>query len=156
MEHWCYYLVISGKHFQLYLAQSADELNACLKYSTLWNKVKKLHLKTNMRVHLQADSTADIFSKQLLKLGNGAVPTNSETGKITLSSDFCNIVNLKKELVDKVFKNIETNYRNHTWVSERAILAAKNDDVNDMNNIIVNRIADQAVVCKSIDSVKSR
>ena len=109
-----------------------------------------------MRVQLQTDPTADIFSRQLLEVGNGTVPTNPETGKITFPSNFCNIVNSKEELVDKVFQSIETNYRNHAWLSGRAILAAKNVDVHDMNNIILNRIAGETVTYKSIDSVMNQ
>jgi len=38
-------------------------------------------------------------------------------------------------------------------LSERAIIAAKSVDVHDMNNIILNRIADETVTYKSIDSM---
>lgn len=40
----------------------ADELNACLKTSTLWRNVTKLTLRTNMRVILQNDPTAEVFA----------------------------------------------------------------------------------------------
>uniref|UniRef100_A0A182EY68 ATP-dependent DNA helicase n=2 Tax=Onchocerca ochengi TaxID=42157 RepID=A0A182EY68_ONCOC len=48
----------------------ADERNACLKYSTLWRHVKTFKLATNMRVQLQNDRSARIFSHQLLEIGN--------------------------------------------------------------------------------------
>jgi hypothetical protein len=38
-------------------------------------------------------------------------------------------VTSKEESVEEVFPNIQTNYKNHDWLSERAILAAKNKDV---------------------------
>lgn len=71
----------------------ADELHACLKYFISLEHSKKMHLATNMRVKLQNHPTAALFSRQLLELGNGAVPTTPETGKITFISNFCNIVN---------------------------------------------------------------
>lgn len=131
----------------------ADELYACLKYSPFWSSVKKIHLTTNLRVQLQNDPTSEVFSRQLLHVGNGTAYTNPETGKITFPSNFCNVANTKEELVDKVFQSIEINYRNHSWLSERAILAAKNVDVHDMNNIILNRITGETISYKSIDSV---
>ena len=58
----------------------ADELNACLKSSVLWTHVQKLTLRTNMRVELQHDVSAELFAKQLLDIGNGRMPMD----KITL------------------------------------------------------------------------
>ncbi|GFV90791.1 ATP-dependent DNA helicase [Trichonephila clavipes] len=40
----------------------ADEINACLKYSTLWRHVHILQLTTNMSVQLQNDRSAEVFS----------------------------------------------------------------------------------------------
>ncbi|EFN61253.1 Uncharacterized ATP-dependent helicase YHR031C, partial [Camponotus floridanus] len=50
---------------------AADEINACLKASILWRYVKNLKLTTNMRVALQNDISAEVFSKGLLDIGNG-------------------------------------------------------------------------------------
>ncbi|XP_072392278.1 uncharacterized protein [Diabrotica undecimpunctata] len=48
----------------------ADEINACLKQSFLWRSVETLRLTINMRVQLQNDPSAQIFSEQLLDIGN--------------------------------------------------------------------------------------
>jgi PIF1 helicase. len=48
----------------------ADEINACLKQSFLWRSVETLRLIINMRVQLQNDPSAQVFSKQLLDIGN--------------------------------------------------------------------------------------
>ena len=131
----------------------ADEINACLKYSTLWRHVKTLKLTINMRVQLQNDRSAEIFSHQLLEIGNGKVPIDLASGRIALPHNFCNLVTSKKELVEKVFPDIQTNYKNHDWLSERAILAPKNKDVYKLNNIIQSNIQSEAVTYKSVDTV---
>ncbi|XP_069188798.1 uncharacterized protein [Procambarus clarkii] len=59
----------------------------------------------------------------------------------------------KEELVVKVFPNIQTNYKDHDCLSERAILAAKNKDVYELNNIIQSNIQSEAVTYKSVDIV---
>ncbi|XP_037959314.1 uncharacterized protein LOC119688719 [Teleopsis dalmanni] len=114
----------------------ADEINACLKSSNLWRYVKKLQLVTNMRVALVNDTSAEEFSKQLLLIGNGRVAVEESSGLIAFPSNFCNFVSSKDELINEVFPNIIANHKNKKWLSERAILAAKNKDVNDLNFVI--------------------
>ena len=128
-------------------------MNACLKNSNLWAHVKTFKLTTNMRVRLQNDDSCQTFSDQLLAIGNGKLPVDSISGRIQLPVEFCNLVTSKNELVEKVFPNILTNYKNHKWLSEREILAAKNKDVHEINNIILTKIRDQAVLYKSVDIV---
>ena len=55
--------------------------------------------------------------------------------------------------MEKLFLNILTNYKNHKSLSERAIFAAKNKKVHEINNIILTKIRDQAVIYKSVDTV---
>ncbi|XP_055918612.1 uncharacterized protein LOC129950715 [Eupeodes corollae] len=102
---------------------TADEIKACLKASNLWRYVKKLQLCVNIRVALLNDLSADDFSKQLLTID---------------------------ELINKVFPDIIANHRNTKWFSERAILAAKNKDLDDLNFMIQNQIVGSF---KSIDCV---
>lgn len=118
---------------------AADELHACLKSSLLWRYVKTLRLTTNMRVQLQNDSTAERFSKQLLDIGDGKLTTDT-SGLVALPDDFCTFVDSKVSLIDQIFLNIAENHKNYSWLSERAILAAKNIDVHAINSIIQSRI----------------
>lgn len=111
----------------------ADEINACLKSSSLWRDVDKLQLKTNMRVQLLQDPHTDLFSQQLLDIGNGKIALHEDTQCIRISDNFCIIVDSRKALIDSVFPNISEQYKNHSWLAERAILAAKNVDVYDIN-----------------------
>lgn len=132
---------------------AADQLNACLKSSHLWQYVKKLQLTTNMRVALQNDPSADEFSKQLLSIGNGQIPVDLSTGLISFPPNFCQFTSSKEDLIAKVFPNIGRNYLNHDWLSERAILAAKNKDIDDLNFIIQSNISANIQSFKSVDCV---
>ncbi|XP_004531091.2 uncharacterized protein LOC101454283 [Ceratitis capitata] len=106
----------------------ADEINAYLKSSQLWRNVEKLQLKISMRVQMLQDPSAETFSKQLLDIGNGKV-TIDETGYV------------------------HTQYINHEWLAERAILAAKNVDVYHLNLKIQILLAGNLVSYKSNDTV---
>lgn len=131
----------------------ADELNACLKSSILWKYIKTLKLSINMRVELQEDQSGEVFSNQLLDIGNGNIAVDTSSGYITFPTNFCNFCESKTELMEMVFPNIAQNYVNHDWLSERVILAAKNVDVNNMNFQIQEKIAGELKNYKSVDSV---
>ncbi|XP_036322080.1 uncharacterized protein LOC118736083 [Rhagoletis pomonella] len=134
----------------------ADELNACLKASHLWNYVEKITLTTNMRVHLLQDTSAQIFSKQLLDIGNGKVHIDCTTNEISFPSNYCQMQQSIQDVIDRVFPNLTINYRNPEWLSERAILAPKNDDVSKLNGQIQLKIPGEAVEYKSIDTVMDK
>jgi hypothetical protein len=102
----------------------ADEINACLKSSPLWRNVHRTQLKVNMRVQMLHDPFAEKFSKQLLKIGDGNVTTDA-TGYVKLPTDFCTIIDSQETLIEKIFPDVHTQYINHEWPAERAILAAK-------------------------------
>ncbi|GFW35042.1 ATP-dependent DNA helicase [Trichonephila clavipes] len=134
----------------------ADELHACLKSSVLWRHLQKLTLKTNMRVQLQRDASALNFAKQLMDIGNGRMEIDESTQCITLPANFCKITESIDELVQKVFPNIAQNYKNYQWLSTRAILAAKNIDVNTINFTIQHGIPSETTTYKSIDTVENQ
>ncbi|CAF1513734.1 unnamed protein product [Rotaria magnacalcarata] len=132
----------------------ADELKACLKSSYLWRHVVPFKLSTNMRVHLQGDVSAGRFAEQLLAIGKGEIPADPVSGLINISDNFCNIVESVEELKNKVFPNIQTHYKDHKWLCERAILAPKNVNVNAINLQIQQQLPGEAISYKSIDTVK--
>lgn len=131
----------------------ADEINACLKSSSLWSSVHKLKLTTNMRVQIQNDPSAARFSKQLLEIGDGKMYINPTSHTLKFPDDFCNIMPSRDALIENVFPNIRANIKNHQWLSERAILAAKNVDVNAINIQIQNMLETESFSFKSIDTV---
>uniref|UniRef100_A0A0L8GN26 ATP-dependent DNA helicase n=1 Tax=Octopus bimaculoides TaxID=37653 RepID=A0A0L8GN26_OCTBM len=114
----------------------ADEVRACLKSSTLWPQVKMLSLSTNMRAHLLGDSTSAAFADDILALGEGKVPKNDK-GDISIS-ELCNTVDNPSNLLETVFPNLESNYADINWLSERNIL-------------LISRIPGEERIYKSID-----
>lgn len=132
---------------------AADEINACLKSSILWRNVQTLQLTTNVRVQLQNDPSADEFSKLLLDIGNGKIPIDRLNGLMTIPTNFCLIVESQEDLIQHVFPNIAVQHLNHEWLGERAIMAAKNKDVDNLNSYIQNLIDGELITYKSIDTV---
>lgn len=131
----------------------ADEVNACLKSSILWRHFKKITLSTNMRVRLSNDDSARKFSRQLLEIGDGKFPVDPETGCVSFPPDFCQLMSSVDNLIEKVFPSITTNYKNYTWLFERAILAPKNDNVNRINDQIQTKLPGPIATYKSVDTV---
>jgi hypothetical protein len=78
---------------------------------------------------------------------------DESTKCITLPTNFCNIISTRYELIQKLFPNIVQHYKNHQWLSERATLAAKNNDVNAINFSIQTEIPGETTTYKSIDTV---
>ncbi|XP_044735689.1 uncharacterized protein LOC123297922 [Chrysoperla carnea] len=152
-------LILSGDFRQtlpvIPKSTSADEINACLKKSHLWPQVQILQLTKNMRVELSRDETTAQFAKILLQIGEGTYPTDQTTGLIELNSDFCNIATTEDELIDKIYPNIIQNYTNAEWLFQRAILATKNNIVDDINFNILKKIPGEEKIYKSIDTMTS-
>lgn len=131
----------------------ADEINACLKSSSFWRYVKTIKLTINMRIAIHNDTSANDFSKQLLDIGNGRIPANPTTGLIRFPENFCKLTQSSNELIGKVFPDIVQNLKYLNWLSERAILAATNKNVDEINNEIQDLIPGQIREYKSFDTV---
>lgn len=131
-----------------------DEINACLKSSSLWRSVHTLKLTINMRVRLNDDPSAEMFAQQLLDIGNGKLAPDRNTQFVSFPENFCNIVESKIELIERVFPNIATNNKNHKWLGERAILAARNVDVDEMNYRIQDKLPGESITFRSIDTME--
>jgi len=98
------------------------------------------------------DPSAETFSKQLLDIGDGKVGID-ETGNVKLPTDFCTIADSQGTLIEQIFPDVHTQYINHEWLAERAILAAKNVDVDNINLKIQMLLPENLVSYKSIDTV---
>jgi ATP-dependent DNA helicase PIF1 len=76
-----------------------------------------------------------------------------KTECIKLSTDFCTIIDTQDALIDQIFPNVHRKYANHEWLTEKAILAAKKVDVNELNLKIQHLLPGYLVSYKSIDTV---
>lgn len=132
---------------------SADEINACIKSSILWKHVKILTLTTNMRIKMNTSKDSTLFAKQLLDLGEGKIQVNNLTNDIILPEKFCRFTSSLTDLIDKIFPNLNINYKNYEWLHERAILAPRNEEVNQINQIIQTQIPGNIKTYSSIDNV---
>jgi ATP-dependent DNA helicase PIF1 len=92
------------------------------------------------------------FSKQLVDISDGKVTTD-ETGCIKLPNLFCTFIDSQDAFIDQIFPNVHRQYTNHEWLAERAILVAKNVDINELNLKIQHLLPGDLVSHKSIDTV---
>ena len=122
----------------------ADIVDACLKNSYLWQHVQTYQLKTNMRI-LQCNQKDDqMFADYLLQIGEGRTPIVSPPSRIKIDSSFiCHSNSSSKQpspfqLCNIVYNNIQENYTDGTWLTERTIICPTNEDVNLINDIMIN------------------
>lgn len=89
----------------------------------------------------------------MLDIGDGKVAVHGNNGCIKLQADFCTIIGSQNTLIDHIFPDVHSQYANHKWLAERAILSSKNVDVNELNLKIQQFLPGDLVSYKSIDAV---
>ena len=84
---------------------------------------------------LQFNSKFKIKGQNYQKVGSLLLmPKESpKTGCIILPTDFYTVIHSQNDLIDQIFPNAGRQYTNPEWLAERAVLAAKNVDVNELN-----------------------
>jgi len=147
--------VIFGGDFQQTLpviphGTRGDAVDACLQHSPLWEKVKVLFLHENMRLGQQAEERE--FAQWLQEIGHGK--HTAADGSTKLADTFrCN-QNTVESLIDVTYPGLVQPLANPaTYFLERAILSARNDDVDEMNTRILDKFPGHERVFRSIDSV---
>ena len=105
----------------------ADEINAYLKKSPIWQHVQTVKLTINMIVQISGDVRAEEFSENLLRIGESTYPIAKKTGQIVLINELRNVVETPEQLINEAYSNIVDNYVNSEWLCERVILAMKNE-----------------------------
>jgi hypothetical protein len=127
-----------------------------LKNSYLWNKMKVMHLTVNERVNRSGNSSdARDYAKYLLDIGEGKVQIFNALG-----SSMVRIANLLvhpnqniEEFIRWCYPDFEFNEEN-CRNSTTAILAPKNEDVDNLNDIALTMFPGDMVSFTSADSIK--
>ncbi|XP_026384039.1 uncharacterized protein LOC113279570 [Papaver somniferum] len=109
----------------------ADVVGACIRSSVIWKNIKVLTLTKNMRLD-QCDQENTDFADFLLEVGS------KPEEKIGLPSSVNRCKDMK-ELISKLYPSLGTcNQVSPEELTERIILSARNDDVNDINMEVLN------------------
>lgn len=75
--------------------------------------MKTIPFSINMRVFLQQDRTAEVFSKELLRIGNGQIPVHTSIGLISIAPAIFQFTSKEDKFISNVYPNICQNYRNY-------------------------------------------
>uniref|UniRef100_A0A8I6WZN8 ATP-dependent DNA helicase n=1 Tax=Hordeum vulgare subsp. vulgare TaxID=112509 RepID=A0A8I6WZN8_HORVV len=127
-------------------------IDAILRSSYLLKGMRQLRLVTNMRAH-----NDPWFADYLLRVGNGTEETDEE-GNIRLPQDICvpptrDGVDLEK-LIDHVFPALDHNMSDPNYMTSRAILSTKNENVDKINTRMIERFQGEEKIYHSFDSVE--
>jgi hypothetical protein len=145
--------VIMGGDFQQTLpvipkGSREQVLDATLTRSYLWDDIVLFHLRQNMR--LRNDPDSEEFGQWLLQVGHG---TNSdEYGQISIPPEIRSPS--LHSLMNFVYPNISsTPPPPADYFLNRMILAPRNSDVNDVNEILLDRMSGDARTYYSADQI---
>ena len=129
----------------------AQVTDATLQRSYLWEKIRKIRLSRNMRV--QSDPW---FLNYLLRIGNG---TEEMIGDdyIRLPDDivigFTDTEVAVNKLIQDVFPSLVEHATSAVYMSSCAILSTKNEHVDRLNTMMIERFPGEEKVYHSFDTV---
>jgi predicted alpha/beta hydrolase family esterase len=129
-----------------------DIVAACIQKSHLWQHVHVMHLTHNMRVEHNAPESLR-FAQWLLDVGSGKdLPIDH---KMNIPAHMLTCTNID-ELISQVYPGIEHgNTLLPQFFLERAILAARNDEVFQLNKKILEKFPGRLRTFHSVDKVVS-
>ncbi|GBB91117.1 hypothetical protein RclHR1_18230007 [Rhizophagus clarus] len=139
-------------------ASHAEVVSASLSRSSLWEHMKVMKLSINMRLHQANDAHENqrqkSFADFLLQIGDGKYPVIPNTeDMINLPSPMVIPRGGLSDLIDFVYLNLTENSSNVDYMVGRAILTPKNDDVEHISTLIMNRFAGEFHTYPSANSV---
>ena len=149
-------VVVLGGDFRQVLpvvprATRQQTVDQSLVRSYLWPKIEILRLKKNMRS--RGDQQ---FGKFLLRVGDGLEPTEADDLILLPQEMVIKYENDEKSeaaLISAVFPNLKDNYSSGQYMTERAILATRNDYVDKINERMIQSFPGDSVTYKSFDQV---
>ncbi|KAM2883182.1 hypothetical protein COP2_016053 [Malus domestica] len=145
----------------------ADIVQASFTSSYLWSYLTIFFLKQNMRLsktglnEVEKKELAD-FAKWILDIGNGTVArsissTDEESSWIEFPNQF--LIHFDedpiKAMVSAVYTNFKTNFRDVSYLKERAIVTPRNDTATEINDFVLGIVPGESRTYLSFDSVSS-
>ena len=116
-------------------ASRVQIVNASLHKSRLWRHVHVLHLTQNM--HLDHTPESDAFTQWLSTVSAGSpLPPDKS---IQLPQNMCLPHNDIKELINAIYPGINQGNLEDQFFLEHTILSSKNDTVDQLNQLILDR-----------------
>ena len=145
--------------FRQFLPRStrANIVDASLRKSYQWQFVTVMRRHTNMRVHVQSDTSAGDFADLLLSIGDGAfpLPIPDYPDFVTVPATIRTQPQSLEEMIQSVYPQIEFNAWDSKWLGERSILAPLNSMVNNINNRMVHEFCGELLNYSSVNSAMS-
>jgi ATP-dependent exoDNAse (exonuclease V) alpha subunit len=127
-----------------------DIVNASLMASPMWQELQVLKLQTNMRVGQDEEERA--FATWLTDIGHGR--HTDETGNVELLPQFSCPENTLESLIQEIYPGIgQLPLPGDHFFAERAILASRNAEVEEVNKLILERFPGDVKVFNSADSI---
>ncbi|XP_050374857.1 uncharacterized protein LOC126792486 [Argentina anserina] len=126
-------------------------VEASLVKASFWKDVKILRLRHNMRSINDPE-----FSDFLLQVGNGETQTMLEDmiqlpAPMVIPWEGEESIN---QLINEVFPDLDSHVNDPSYMVERAIITPKNDDVDVLNEMIIQRVSGPQRTLYSFDSVE--
>ena len=143
----------------------AEIVQATLKNSFLWDHVQLFHLIENVRIRNAESDDAIQYDKFLVDVGEGKIETNSqlEDCMIKIPAEMQSEAEDIKGFVMEIFPNLQEKIKiglenrdsiGPSWnkfVHERAIICARNQDVEEINDICLDMIDGETKTYLSAD-----
>ena len=119
------------------------------RHEALWPLIKIRHLEENMRIKFAGDDDKN-YAKFLLEVGEGKIgeliDERSSVYNVPIPEDMKSKQSNIYNFCDEIFENIKDNHRIYfpqikcssdwdDYLMERAIISAKNSDVEEINRI---------------------
>ena len=147
--------ILISLHFCFRRGTPAQIVDACMRRSPLWRHLQSYQLVENMRARQAADhqSPADAaaFCEWLLRLGEGRLPADDD-GNIQLPAELCMDADLP-QILRWVFGDLQAMPDDPAWMASRAVLAAKNVDVDAINALATATFPGEATRLLSADAM---
>jgi ATP-dependent DNA helicase PIF1 len=127
----------------------AQIINSTLRRSSQWDSMQHLKLLCNMRA--QSDQW---FSDYLLCIGNEIEETcNDDNVRLPdeIHIPYTGEDDDVDRLIEEIFPSLKTNMHNRDYITSRAILSTKNENVDKINMSFIDRFSRQEMVYHSFD-----